>query len=155
MTRTRGAANQCLYRARILLDSWESARAAGRFPEDQLTGAFLPAVRAHLRAAYGWFLLATAGVDEAVSDRLPSSTADLAPPEAGRSHPPELREFALLEARGWLGELLDDPVTGTIASAAAGLLGSDRAPPGHAVARRWADELTATMQRMDDFRAEC
>lgn len=157
MPRTRGAANRSLYHANILLDSWDRARGSTPVPDEQLTAAFLPAVRQHLRDAYGWFLLSTAGVEEQAGTRRPASTADLPPPEPGRSAAPELREFAQLESFGWIAELLsgnaDDP--GSDHRTRVDLLGSDHASPGFAVARRWADDLAAIMQRMDDFRAEC
>ncbi len=159
MSRSRGAANRSLYRARILLESWDSARDQERFPEEQLTGAFLPAVRGHLQDAYGWFLRSATGVEEAADTvPLPRCTDDLAEPEAGRALPPELAEFALLEREGWLAELLASPQdAGEEAPAqwSPNVLGSDRQAPGFAVAEEWYRRLNATMQRMDDSMAEC
>jgi hypothetical protein len=153
LTRTRGAANQSLYLARIVLAAWDAERERQRFPEAQITAAFLPAVQRHLREAYGWFLLSVGGVDDAQAGPLPRSTEDLAAPEPGRERAPELREFALLEREGWLADLISGRVNrGPVPRE--GLLGSDRAAPGFAVAARWAEELAATMRRMDDFLAE-
>lgn len=159
MSRTRGAANQSLYRARILLDSWDRNVAEGPIPERQLLGAYLPAVRAHLLEAYGWFLLAVSGLDDATRDRLPRVVAELPPPEPGRERPPELREFALLEGDGWLAELLDDALAASAdepagAAPVRAVLGSDRPRASLAGAQVWLRELTATMQRMDDSLAE-
>ena len=70
--RTRGAANQSLYRARLLLAAWDRARGEP-VPEAQLQGAFYPAVRLHLRQAYGWFLLAVSGVAEASAADAPAA----------------------------------------------------------------------------------
>jgi hypothetical protein len=155
---SRGAANQSLYRARVLLDCWDTARDASRFPETVLADAFMPAVLEHLREAYGYFLLAVAGVEDLrASVSIPSSTADLPSPEPGRSTAPELREFALLESEGWLGDLIRS-VEGageTIVTTAPDLLGSDRAAPGFPVAESLWRRLGDIMQRMDDSLAEC
>jgi hypothetical protein len=152
---TRGAANRSLYRARILLDGWDDARERRGVDEEALREAFLPAVRLHLLEAYGWFLLAVAGQESVTDEALrPSSTADLAPPEAGKALAPELREFALLERDGWIADLLATPGPAP-AAARRDLLGSDRSAPGLAVAEGWWRRLNATMQRMDDFLVEC
>ena len=159
MSRTRGAANRSLYRARILLESWSREEADGPVPAQQLLGAFLPAVRSHLREGYGWFLLAVSGLDDAPRASLPAAVADLPAPEPGRERPPELREFALLERDGWLAELLDDALAAAADEPAAGprsgVLGSDRPRVSLATAQGWFRELSATMQRMDDSLAEC
>jgi hypothetical protein len=159
VSRTRGAANRSLYRARILLESWSREEEGGRVPSQQLLGAFLPAVRAHLLEAYGWFLLAVSGRDDAPRASLPTVVADLPAPEPGRELPPELREFALLERDGWLAELLDDALAASAdepgAAPGSAVLGSDRPRLSLAAARVWLRELTATMQRMDDSLAEC
>ncbi|MEO1079055.1 MAG: DUF6586 family protein [Pseudomonadota bacterium] len=160
MSRSRGAANRSLYRARILLECWDKARDEARVPQDQLTEAFLPAVRNHLRDAYGWFLRSVAGIEEAPdASPPPSSTQELPEHEAGRARPPELAEFALLERDGWLAELLassSESATGTAPTQwSPNVLGSDRQAPGFAVAEDWLRRLNATMQRMDDSMAEC
>ena len=149
--RTRGAANQSLYRARLLLAAWDRARGEP-VPEAQLQGAFYPAVRLHLRQAYGWFLLAVSGVVEASAADLPSTTADLPAPEPGKARMPELAEFEQLEQSGWLQQLwADDSVEATPTRIASpGLLGSDRDNHGPAVIKSWIDELEVTMARMDD-----
>ncbi|MEE4277249.1 MAG: hypothetical protein V2I82_02135 [Halieaceae bacterium] len=159
MAGSRGAANQSLYRARILLDCWDAARQASRFPDKALDDAFLPAVRAHLCDAYGWFLLAVSGVEQtSQAVALPASTADLPAPEAGRSIAPELREFAVLEREGWLADLIATPAAEAplVDPRAAGeILGSDRQAPGYAVIEALWSRLSNTMQRMDDSLAEC
>jgi len=154
---SRGAANGALYRARILLETWESARETQRHPEAYLAAAFLPAVRDQLIQAYGWFLLAVAGIDEVPGGRPPRSTRDLPALEPGKALPPEVREFALLEDEGWVGELLAerDVSPAPRARVPAAVLTSDTALPGPSVVGRWADRLAATMERMDDSLAEC
>lgn len=150
MPRTRGAANQSLYRARLLLAAWDRSRSEP-IPEAQLHGAFYPAVRLHLREAYGWFLLAVSGVAEAPVSSLPSSTASLPSPEPGKARMPEVAEFERLERQGWLAQLLTgDELSPQPRAAEAGLLVSDREAVGTAVLRSWVDELEATMARMDD-----
>lgn len=156
MPRTRGAANEALYRASILLDSWDRAREAEAVAAEPLRQAFLPAVRLHLHRAYGWFLLSVSGIEDAGEADCPRSTADLAAPEAGRERAPELREFALLESGGWIGDMLaPQDSAATPAAGGALLLGSDQAPPGFAVASDWHRRLGAIMARMDDSLAEC
>jgi hypothetical protein len=154
---TRGAANRSLYRARILLDCWDEARDHGRIGDAQLRDAFLPAVRLHLREAYGWFLLAVAGQDAITDDTArPSCTAELTPPEAGKAVAPELREFELLERDGWIADLMAWPAAEEgPAGAPSMVLGSDRSVPGLAVAESWWQHLNGIMQRMDDLLVEC
>lgn len=150
-------ANQSLYRARIVLAAWDSQRNDNARPSQHLIEAFLPAVRLHLRDAYGWFLLSVSGMEEGGAQRPVESVQALPTPEAGRMQAPELAEFAKLEAKGWIGEMLQDdvaPVQAT-ARAPANLLVSDRRAPDLAVAERWADSLDALMTRMDDSLAEC
>ncbi|WOJ94244.1 hypothetical protein R0135_03530 [Congregibacter variabilis] len=161
MPRTRGEANRALYRARILLEAWDRLRVEARHAESVLIGAFVPAVRLHLRDAYGWFLLSVSGVDDSLAADLPGSTRDLPAPPAGKALIPELAEFSQLENTGWLAQLLagepeagyDGPVAAG-RGASQGLLVSDREPLGYAVVLAWADALTAIMSRMDDSLAE-
>ncbi len=158
MASSRGAANAALYRARILLDAWDSAAIASSHSEDLLIEAFLPAVQGHLRDAYGWFLLAAAGIEDASRSQPPHAVADVPATEAGKAVAPELREFSRLEGEGWIGEMLStyrSGPSGVLGRSTPGLLSSDREAPGPAVVRGWLDKLNATMQRMDDSLAEC
>lgn len=149
--RTRGAANQSLYRARLLLAAWDRARGEP-VPETQLQGAFYPAVRLHLRQAYGWFLLAVSGVAEASVADLPSTTVDLPAPEPGKARMPELAEFEQLERSGWVQQLWDDDELEAtpLHSASKDLLVSDQNKPGPRVIQSWIDQFEVTMARMDD-----
>ncbi|WP_439107068.1 hypothetical protein [Congregibacter sp.] len=162
MSRTRGEANQALYRARILLEAWDRMRSEARHTESALIDGFLPAVRMHLLEAYGWFLLAVSGVEEASSLTLPANTGDLPRPDAGKALSPEIAEFTQLEKTGWLAQMLEDtsgagPSPGAQSSVQSvqGLLVSDREVAGFAVVMAWADALSATMTRMDDSLSEC
>lgn len=163
MSRARGEANRGLYRAKILLEAWDAMRTSSVHSEAALIDGFLPAVRAHLLEAYGWFLLAVSGADDGERVSLPQSTQDLAAPEPGRALMPEIAEFAQLEANGWVAQLIGASVHDNhkgsgnqrAGGSASGLLVSDHQPLGFAVASAWADSLASTMTRMDDSLAEC
>ena len=156
MRRTRGEANQALYRAQVLLACWDGERAEGRRPQSVLREAFMPALRLHLGEAYGWFLLSVSGVEDAGPGMRPRRVADLPAPEPGRARPPELAEFSLLETDGWIADMLaGDVPEHSDARGAATLLGSDRSAPDYAIAARWVQSLEAIMARMDDSLAEC
>ncbi|MDP5053698.1 MAG: hypothetical protein NWP69_07910 [Congregibacter sp.] len=166
MSRTRGEANSALYRARILLEAWDTMRSGSTHTSTALLEGFLPAVRLHLMDAYGWFLLSVAGVEESSQIAVPRSTRDLPPTAPGKSPAPELGEFAQLERDGWLSQMLKDyrqdknednrpRAPGQGSSGLQNLLVSDRQPPGYAVAQAWADSLEAIMARMDDSLTEC
>jgi hypothetical protein len=154
----RGRANQALFEARILLDGWESALQQARWRPQAVGSAYLAAIRLHLLHAYGWFLLAVAGADEMPDPaQLPATVQDLPLPPPGRERPPELREFAMLERDGWLGDMLRSGVAASSAGAGmnAGLLGSDREAPGPGVVAQWHEALAGIMARMDDALSEC
>jgi hypothetical protein len=153
--RTRGEANQAFYRAKILLEAWEGALRVRGHSEAQLCGAYLPAVKLHLRQAYGWFLLHVSGVDQVALPRLPCSTEDLPAPEPGKQWAPELREFQLLERDGWICELLQDDLPRATTAELPGILGSDRSSQDRGSAARWVQSLGDLMLRMDDSLAEC
>lgn len=155
MPRTRGEANQSLYRARILLSAWDRLRDDASYPTEQLAAAFLPALKLHLARAYGWFLLSASGVEQVTEPALPRDTGDLPAPDPGRARPPELGEFALLERSGWIGDMLrPEPLTAPGGGGSDGLLISDQQSPGYAVAASWVDALAQIMARMDDSLAE-
>jgi len=158
----------------ILLEACDVLRTDSHHAVADFIDIFLAAVRAHFLEAYGWFLLAVSGVDDADPGSLPQSTRDLPSPEPGRALMPEIAEFAQLESSGWIAQLIeasaDDSHLGQASKnshagaagrdtpssfGAQGLLVSDREPLGFAVAQAWADSLNSTMARMDDSLAEC
>mgnify|MGYP001824807752 CR=1 FL=1 len=156
MSGNRGLANQALFQARILLDGWEHCAEAQLRSADQLAAAFRPAVLLHLRNAYGWFLLAVAGLDtEPDPMALPREAGAVPEPPPGRTVAPELREFALLERDAWLGDMLNARHGRAGMGATQGLLGSDQQPPGIGEFQRWCDALEQVMHRMDDSLDEC
>lgn len=138
-----------------MLESWELAKSGGRHDEAQLTAAFLPAVRAHLLNAYGWYLLAVSGREETPDIAPPTSVDELEQPPAGQITAPEIREFSALERVGWLAELLAEP--GNLLAADRpdrSLLGSDKTVAGYPVVRAWERSLQSAIQRMDDSLVE-
>lgn len=109
MSSARGQANHHLYLARLLLDAWEQAREAGELRVTLLDQAWAPAVRLHLRQAWGWFLLSLAQPAQ-LPETLPSCYDDLPPPPTGRSLPGELGECRQLEQTDWLSSILQEPL---------------------------------------------
>ena len=152
----RGFANAALYAASILIDAWETAQSEASHGDAPLARAFRPAILLHLRRAYGWCMLAVAGLDdEPDPTMLPTSVAAVAAPPAGRGVVPELREFELLERGGWVGDMLAADAAPLTQRANTNVLGSDSSGAGPGQLRGWCDRLAATMQRMDDLLDEC
>ncbi|RLA49405.1 MAG: hypothetical protein DRR04_00485 [Gammaproteobacteria bacterium] len=150
MSSARARANHGLYLAKIQLSGWRRALAAQDIPAVTITQAFLPAVREHLLAAYGWFLLEVSG-SEQLTGQPPRGCAGLPDIAAGRAVPGEIREFHQLETQGWLAEIVSDhevpvratPMQGNLAVAAPELTGCERA-------QQWIDNLEALFDRMSN-----
>jgi Family of unknown function (DUF6586) len=130
MSSPRARSNQALYYARIVLRSWSTMIAEEEIPAATLHGAFSDPVRAHLRNAYGWFLLELA--DQGADAEVPGCFDDLAPPATGKAVSPELRELAQLEESGFLSILMHTSATEAAAQraepgnlATATILGAD------------------------------
>lgn len=151
MNAARGLANRDLYLAGILLDCWEQALARQELPAAALAEAFHGAVRAHLRSAYGWFLLAVLGV-ESLPDAPPRGCTALPLLTPGKAEPGEIREFRQLEQRGWLAELLAAPLPlrRPAASASPSLASPASELAGPRQLRGWLETLAATFDRMGD-----
>ena len=135
-------------------------RDEGAHSEAALIDGFLPALRGHLKEAYGWFLLSLAGIEDSAKETRPQSTGELPGPDAGKALSPEIAEFSQLESSGWLAQMLSDDgdqryANDTQSQLTQGLLVSDREPLGYPVVLAWADALTAIMTRMDDSLSEC
>jgi hypothetical protein len=157
MASARALANQRLYFARILLDAWREQDEASQVPRAILDRAFGEAVRGHLGAAYGWFLLALLQ-PSSLPATPPRDTAALPPPPPGIALPGEIREFQHLEQGGWLASLL--ALSGAADSAAtARPLGSLAANTEHPFERQVMDEwharLGALFERMSQSLDEC
>jgi len=154
---SRARANQALYHASILIDSWHAGLEAGVHPAMVVNQAFLPAVHAHLNAAYGWFLLQVSG-EESWDGAPPASTAQLPPVPQGRAVSAEVREFRQLEKDGWIGGFLQalsnaPGRTGSRGEAGLSLMSVDE--PGCDVALAWKQDFEVLFERMSNAIDEC
>lgn len=152
----RGLANEALYHARILLQGCELMEEGRRVRSSDIHSAFVPAVRAQLLRAYGWFLLAAAGAPaELDPGALPRSVSQLPVPPKGQVRPPELSEFERLEHDGWLGRLLDAR-EGQVqrGESSRQVLASDQRSVTIRELHGWLEMLEALMRRMDDSLCE-
>lgn len=150
MSSPRALANHRLYLARLLLSAWTEARAQQEVAARVLDEAFGPGCHAHLRAAYGWFLLNLLNLDQPPGEP-PLRVADLPSLPPGRVLPAEIREFEQLEQSGWLAELLQwqAPATGGGQRSPANLA-SGAPATGPDTFSGWCDALEAHFQRMGD-----
>jgi hypothetical protein len=149
MSSARGQANHELYLAKILLASWRRALAEQDIPAVTLGQAFLPAVREHLLAAYGWFLLSLAGI-QPLPPRPPARCAELPALAEGKALPGEIREFQRLESEGWMARLQAEPGRMAAASGPANLATAHNDLPGPELVAQWAEHLAAVFDRMSD-----
>jgi hypothetical protein len=147
----RGQANHYLYLARLVLAAWQRERAAEQVPAATLDAAFGPGCHAHLQAAYGWFLLAVTGAEEAPAS-IPGRVAELPPIPAGKAVPAEIREFELLERGGWLADLLawQPDVPGQVTRRADNLARPAGQAAGPAEFAGWTQALEDAIARMGD-----
>lgn len=159
MSSARGLANHHLYLARILLGAWQRDIRAEDIPARTLVQAYAPGCHRHLRLAYGWFLLAILAPDE-LPPEPPAAVAALPERPAGQVLPAEIKEFALLERDGWLGEMLawqagvparPAPKRSPDNLARAGSEGGGE----HADFSAWSERLEALFLRMSDSLDEC
>ena len=151
MSGARSHANHRLYLARVLLDCWRDALARETVPALILSQAFGEAVREHLLAAYGWFLLEITR-PEPLPAHPPRGCAELPAVAEGKALPGEIRELAQLEEEGWLAALLSGEEPAPEAPRSAGNLAvpADHAPgPGHL--QQWSDYLEGLFDRMGEF----
>lgn len=150
MSSSRALANHNLYLAKIQLSGWRHALAAQDIPAVTLTQAYLPAVREHLLAAYGWFLLEISGIEQ-MGDKPPRGCAELPDIAAGKAVPGEIREFQQLESEGWLAELLSE---GDVPARAAPMQGNLAVTAPESASceqvQLWINNLSAVFDRMSD-----
>ncbi len=147
MSSLRGQANQGLYLAKIMLAAWQRDLDAQQLPARALGEAYLPAVRLHLRRAYGWFLLEICRPDQAPAEP-PTYTSELPDIVAGKAVPPEIRECAILEREGWLAEILGEGAGPVVASS--GNLATPVTDPGPQEVTQWIEQLQQLFDRMGD-----
>jgi hypothetical protein len=147
---SRGRANHSLYLAKILLAAWRRELNEKTLPHRVLCQAYLPAARAHLLDAYGWFLLDIDG-STALPERPPRGCDALPEPAPGKAIPGEIMEFRQLETDGWLAELLRDPVDMFQAPVRSpGNLATVDEFPGPEQVQTWVEKMSACFERMGD-----
>tara|TARA_R110002110_G_scaffold107320_2_gene268460 strand:- start:30463 stop:30927 length:465 start_codon:yes stop_codon:yes gene_type:complete len=154
MSSLRGQANHGLYLASLLLGAWRRDLAAEDIPASVLAQAYGPAVRGHLLDAYGWFLL-----DLQKPAQLPAtpphSVPALPPVAPGKAVPVEITEFARLEQRGWLAELVQEPGAEQPRRSAASLAAPAANLPDPDHLQALAQRLDDAFARVGDFLDEC
>lgn len=157
MSGARSHANHRLYLARVLLDCWRDALARETVPAVTLSQAFGEAVREHLVAAYGWFLLEITR-PEPLPAHPPRGCAELPGVAAGKAVPGEIRELAQLEEEGgWLAALLagEEPAPqfrrGDARRGDGNLAVQADHAPGPGQLQQWADYLQGLFDRMGEF----
>ena len=148
MSSARGQANHALYLARILLAAWRRDLDAQSVAAVTLTQTYLPAVRLHLRNAYGWFLLEITRPG-ALPARPPQSVSELPEIADGKALPGEVLECQRLEHDGWISEMLSDDLPAS-PSMSAGNLAQAAPASGQEQAVVWADLLLSLFERMAD-----
>jgi len=149
MSSARGQANHSLYLARILIAAWRRELSGESVPASVLAQAYLPGIRGHLRNGYGWFLVEITRPG-AVPLAPPGCVAELPEVSAGKSVPPEVREFQRLEASGWIADMLATDMPGAVTTASSGNLATPSLSPEPAQAEQWADQLQGLFDRMAD-----
>lgn len=153
MSTARALANQKLYHARILIDSWRAALGEEQVASTVLEQAFGAPVCGHLGAAYGWFLLEIAQPPE-MPPEPPRCCADLPAVSEGRETPPEILEFRQLECEHWLASILDPVAVHSRSgvplnnSQNLAVVTDQRFSPEEAA--RWHAQLNALFDRMTD-----
>jgi hypothetical protein len=105
MSSPRALANQCLYQARILANSWRRELASEEVAATVLEDTFSPAACGNLLQAYGWFLLEVMP-PPTMPELPPRRCSDLPEVAPGKAVPGEIREFMTLEEHGWIGDIL-------------------------------------------------
>ena len=139
-----------MYLAKIVLAAWRGQVAQEQIPAGTLAQAFYPAVRDHLIAAYGWFLLLISQ-SEWPLPALPRSCEQLPPLPEGKVFPGEINEFRQLEANGWLRDMLAPTVldmptvqqSGNLATVGADIHDMQQAA-------LWLAQLNSLFDRMGD-----
>ena len=150
MSTPRGLANQKLYHARILANSWRSELARESVPATVLAGAFDPPAREHLRAAYGWFLVEITR-PAVVPATPPGSTVGLPEIAGGEAVPGEIRELRQLEQSGWIADMLGEGASDAVpAKAAQSLAIPVSQTPSPDQIDTWIEKLQHTFDRMAD-----
>ena len=147
MSQAQSYANDSMYMASIVLTAWDSAMKASAVAAPALDAAFAPAVRLHLLDAYGWQLLACNRVT-GLPLNPPHCVAAMPLLADGIEVAPEVKEFRLLEAGGWLAELQKEIAPGLAPIAPAHVLAVERTRFNYATATDCFRELERLMDRV-------
>ncbi len=147
MSQAQSFANHSMYMASIVLTAWDSAVKAGALAAPVLEAAFAPAARLHLLDAYGWQLLACNRVT-GLPLKPPHCVAAMPLLAEGIEVAPEVKEFQLLEAVGWLAELQKEVTPGLAPIAPAHVLAVERTSFNYAAATDCFCELERLMDRV-------
>ena len=160
MASARALANQKLYHAAVLLQSWREAE-GGLVPASILDAAFGQSVQRHLHLAYGWFLLELAGYsDLPTQPPLNCKTMLESDPELAAQRRGELHEFLQLEREGWLQGLVaptPERLPRPPARGASQALIRTETPSeiNLEACQQWHRRLESVMDRMADSLDEC
>ena len=147
MSQAQSFANHSMYMASIVLTAWDSAMRESALSAPVLDAAFAPAVRLHLLDAYGWQLLACNRVT-GLPLKPPHYVAAIPLLAEGIEVAPEVKEFRLLEAGGWLGGLQKEIAPGLAPIAPPHVLAVERTGFNYAAATDCFRELERLMDRV-------
>ena len=147
MSQAQSFANHSMYMASIVLTAWDSAMKASAAAAPAIDAAFAPAVRLHLLDAYGWQLLACNRMT-GLPLKPPHCVATMPLLAEGIEVAPEVKEFQLLEAGGWLAELQKEIAPGLAPTAPAHVLAVERTSFNYAAATDCFRELEYLMDRV-------
>lgn len=150
MPTARALANQKLYYARILANSWRLALESQSVPANVLAGAFHDSACLHLRHAYGWFLVEI--IQPAVLPRVPpADSTELPALTTGKALPGEIRELQLLEQSGWIAQMLQrDEIAVNLSKVPGNLVINVEQVPHPDRIDEWIELLTSIFTRMSD-----
>jgi len=147
VSQAQSFANHSMYMASIVLTAWDSAMRESALSAPVLDAAFAPAVRLHLLDAYGWQLLACNRVT-GLPLTPPHCVAAMPLLAEGIEEAPEVKEFRLLEAGGWLGGLQKEIAPGLAPIAPPHVLAFERTGFNYAAATDCFRELERLMDRV-------
>jgi hypothetical protein len=148
MNGPRSLANHSRYLATLQMEAWQRALSDDNRPGWIVDAAFAPAVRWHLRQAYGWLLLAAARVAQA-PPQPPHSVSELPGLAPGIAMSAELVRCEDLETDGWLSDMLAPLPTASPPPRQSNLLATKRSTPDLDQYRLWAEALDKLLESID------
>ena len=145
----RALANHARYLAGIQLEGWQSAVAEATRPQWVTDASYAPGFQLHLRAAYGWLLLAGARLTQ-LPDQPPMSVEALPQMAPGLVMAAELLSCRELERSGWLAELLSPLPNRPQPQSQPGLLATTSRVPDVTRASFWCEEYDRLVASFDN-----